>query len=503
MKDIYSYCQGESHKGNNKPCQDCAFSQSSASLSMAIVSDGHGGERYFRSQIGSKIVVDVIKESVVSFVKDLSKSTQKKSLGKALFADMPFVQYPSKDDTQLSISQKRQAELIHEALLRLFSNVIYRWNTEIARNAEQEPLTEWEKANVPQKYLDEFEAKRNDPTSSLEKFYGCTFMAYVQTKTYWFAFHLGDGKCVMFDTPDDKPRFSQPIPWDEKCFLNKTTSICDSNPLLEVRYCYCGNGSFPEAIFLGSDGIDDSFGDGERLYNFYIQIYQTLASKKKKGTQQELDASLPIISQKGSKDDMSVACVYNEHNLERNNTLLNKYQIEKIENQLQTVEHNFKELTAKIKGYSSIKKLSDKEQIECRYAEIDWRKNVELETQLYIKLAKLGVQKVQPTRILPGKEAEISVTQEEPKSEVPTSTEDTDSLNNETDTKEQASEINPTSDVTDTDSVVENSQDTETVQQNVSEIENQSSAENLESECNETQVEDLKVDDSENVEQNN
>ena len=185
MKDIYSYCQGESHKGNDKPCQDCAFSQSSASLSMAIVSDGHGGERYFRSQIGSKIVVDVIKESVESFVKDLSKSTQKKSLGKALFADMPFVQYPSKDDTQLSISQKRQAELIHEALLRLFSNIIYRWNTEIARNAEKAPLTEWEKANVPQKYLDEFEAKRNDPTLSLEKFYGCTFMAYVQTKTYW------------------------------------------------------------------------------------------------------------------------------------------------------------------------------------------------------------------------------------------------------------------------------------------------------------------------------
>ena len=271
----------------------------------------------------------------------------------------------------------------------------------------------------------------------------------------------------------------------------------------EVRYCYCGNGSFPEAILLGSDGIDDSFGDGERLYNFYIQIYQTLASKKKKDTQQELDASLPIISQKGSKDDMSVACVYNEHNLERNNTLLNKYQIEKIENQLETVEQNFKELTAKIKGYSSIKKLSDKEQIECRYAEIDWRKNVELETQLYIKLAKLGVEKVQPTRPLPGKETEISVTQEEPKSEVPTSTEDTDSFNKETDSQEQTSEINPVSEVIDTDCDVENSQDTETGQQNVSEIENQSCAENLESEYKETQVEDSKADDNENVEQNN
>lgn len=403
MKDIYSYCQGESHKGNNKPCQDCAFSQSSASLSMAIVSDGHGGERYFRSQKGSKIVVDVIKESVVSFVKDLSKSTQKKSLGKALFADMPFVQYPSIDDTQLSISQKRQAELIHEALLRLFSNVIYRWNTEIARNAEQEPLTEWEKANVPQKYLDEFEAKRNDPTSSLEKFYGCTFMAYVQTKSYWLAFHLGDGKCVMFDTPDDKPQFSQPIPWDEKCFLNKTTSICDSNPLSEIRYCFCGDGTFPDAMFLGSDGIDDSFGDGERLYNFYIQIYQTLASKGIKGTKLELEESLPIISQRGSKDDMSVACVYNEKNLQDNIIILNNFLIEKVEKQLEELDSQFSNLYAKIEAYYSNKKLSDKEQIECHYAEIDWRKAVELETQLYKKLLTLGIDRTQPTRLLPKK----------------------------------------------------------------------------------------------------
>lgn len=503
MKDIFSYCQGESHKGNGKPCQDCAFSQSSASRSMAIVSDGHGGERYFRSQIGSQIVVDVIRESIDAFVTNLSKSTQKKSLGKALFADMPFVQYPSHDDTHLSISQKRQAELIHEAFLRLFSSIIYRWNSEIALNAEQEPLTEWEKANVPQKYLDEFEAKRNDPTSSLEKFYGCTFMAYVQTKTYWFAFHLGDGKCVMFDTPEDKPRFSQPIPWDEKCFLNKTTSICDSNPLSEVRYCYCGDGSFPEAVFLGSDGIDDSFGDGERLYNFYIQIYQTLASKGKKGTKKELDASLPIISQKGSKDDMSVACVYNEQNLERNNILLNQFQIEKIEKQLEVVEKCFTDLKAKIEGYYSFRKLSDKEQIECRYAEIDWRKNVELETQLYVKLGKLGVDKTQPLRHLPNKEDEVSKKQEEPKIEVQISSEETDSINKQTDNKETSSDLHPISEVTDTKSNVEYSQDTDISQQNILDDEKHSSVEHSESMCNETQVDEIKVDGINNVEQNN
>ena len=271
----------------------------------------------------------------------------------------------------------------------------------------------------------------------------------------------------------------------------------------EVRYCYCGDGSFPEAVFLGSDGIDDSFGDGERLYNFYIQIYQTLASKGKKGTKKELDASLPIISQKGSKDDMSVACVYNEQNLERNNILLNQFQIEKIEKQLEVVEKCFTDLKAKIEGYYSFRKLSDKEQIECRYAEIDWRKNVELETQLYVKLGKLGVDKTQPLRHLPNKEDEVSKKQEEPKIEVQISSEETDSINKQTDDKETSSDIHPISEVTDTNSNVEYSQDTDISQQNILDDEKHSSDEHSESMCNETQVDEIKVDEINNVEQNN
>lgn len=406
MKDIYSYCQGESHKSNGKPCQDCAFSLASDSFSMAIVSDGHGGERYFRSQIGSQIVVDVIKESLESFVKNLSKSTQKKSLGKALFSGMPFVQYPAQDISSLTADNKRQNDYIHDALTRLFSSIISQWNLRIALNAEQEPLTDWEKANVPQKYLDEFEVKRNDPTSSLEKFYGCTFMAYVQTNTYWFAFHLGDGKCVMFDICGDEPRFSQPIPWDERCFLNKTTSICDSDPLSEIRYCYCGDGTFPEAMFLGSDGIDDSFGDGDVLSNFYIQIYQTLATKGENETKQELDKSLPIISQKGSKDDMSVACIYNDGNLAQNNIILNKYQIDKLERQLESVWNKYPILYKRIEDYYTTENLSDKDKIDCHYAEIDWRKTVDLEAQICKKLSKLGVEKTIPARSLPNKSNE-------------------------------------------------------------------------------------------------
>ena len=403
MNDIYSYCQGESHKATDKPCQDCAFSKSSATFSVAIVSDGHGGERYFRSQIGSEIVVDVIRKAVKKFTENLSNATLTKSLGMPLFEDMPFVQYPCDQAQALSSAQERQNKFIHEAFMTLFSSIIGQWNMRIAEDAEKNELTEWELNHVPKEFQDEFNAKRNDPSATLEKTYGCTFMAYVQTKTYWFAFHLGDGKCVKFDVIDGMPTFTQPIPWDEKCFLNKTTSICGSDPLSDIRYCYCGDGTFPEAMFLGSDGIDDSFGDGENLNNFYIQLYQTLATKGKMKTKDELKATLPIISQRGSKDDMSVACIYNEKNLMRNNDILNQYQIDELEKQLNDIWNKYPCLYKKIEDYYSIKEPSEKDKIDCHYAEVEWRKTVEAEALIYKKLTKLGIEKTQPDRALPNK----------------------------------------------------------------------------------------------------
>ena len=60
---------------------------------------------------------------------------------------------------------------------------------------------------------------RNQNFIDREKLYGCTLMCYVQAPTYWFAFHLGDGKCFAFANDGT---WKEPIPWDDRCFLNKT-----------------------------------------------------------------------------------------------------------------------------------------------------------------------------------------------------------------------------------------------------------------------------------------
>lgn len=87
MNSIEHHCQGESHKSNDKPCQDCAYAESTDRLSMAIVCDGHGGERYFRSQYGAQFATEIAKNAIREFVNNMADSTFTGSEGKSVLME--------------------------------------------------------------------------------------------------------------------------------------------------------------------------------------------------------------------------------------------------------------------------------------------------------------------------------------------------------------------------------------------------------------------------------
>lgn len=347
MRHFSFSCQGESHKLINKPCQDNSISYSEEGLSIAIICDGHGGDRYFRSDVGSRLCVNITKELIKEFVFKIDKS---------LFVNKPFKQ-------KKAIGESDVLEKLNDtdkALRHLFSSIIFKWNLEIELHADANPPTECEINKVNPDYIQTLINK-----VSLEKIYGCTLMAYVQTPDYWFAFHIGDGKCISFHEGEDQI-WKEPIPWDEKCFLNKTTSICDSAALDEFRYCYQGDGNFPIAVFLGSDGMDDSFGPLENLVDFYMQIAKLLSQGNDDYAKKNIEETLPILSKKGSQDDMSLAYIYDINRLKK---LINKillYQIDCIEKQLSNVQYEIKTLKDKVKTIEGL--VSQKEIIERNYA---------------------------------------------------------------------------------------------------------------------------------------
>ena len=350
MTECYNFsCQGESHKADNKPCQDASFSAVyDDGLALAIVCDGHGGERYFRSDVGARMATEVIRDSVRTFVENVDKG---------MFVGQPFTAEEAITSEEVIKKQKP----IDKAFRQLFSSIIYQWNQRIADHAANTPISEWEQEHVPQKYLDELHT-----SETFEKLYGCTLMVYAQTPDYWFAFHLGDGKCVSFQ---QSPLWTMPIPWDDRCFLNKTTSLCDSNAINEYRYCYEGDGQYPWAIFLGSDGMDDSFGEDENLVNFYIQVVKMLVTEGKEATIASIESDLPQLSKIGSKDDMSVAFVYNIEVLKAHIADFIQYQIDLVKDGIHQTDERIASLNEKL---SSLATLSDeKSRIEADYARQD------------------------------------------------------------------------------------------------------------------------------------
>ena len=371
MKDVHHSCQGESHIITNKVCQDKSYSAISDSMSIAIVCDGHGGSRYFRSDVGAQFAVEATINCVEAFVKEVDES---------LFKDKPLIQ-------KLTISSEAQGNLLSKdtdtdkALRQLFSSIIFLWKQKVEEHAKDTPLLDSVIANIDAKYAEDF--KRN---LNIEKTYGCTLMCYVQTKNYWFAFHIGDGKCIAFDTAGN---WSEPVLWDEKCFLNKTTSLCDSSALEEFRYSYQGDGMFPLAVFLGSDGIDDSFGDVENQVNFYIQILKLLSNNQDDAIT-NIKETLPQLSKIGSKDDMSIACIYDENSLEKCIEKLVMWQQTNVAHGITITNDRILNEKNIIKNLEAKGLSNQKNMIEYQYAQKDLLRAFEQKKQLVFKWNKFA-----------------------------------------------------------------------------------------------------------------
>ncbi len=363
-KAFHYSCEGESHKATGKVCQDHSLTCCVDGLAVAVVCDGHGGERYFRSDVGAKYAAEATLETVTFFVENV---------GDSLFKDKKFTSVGPTG----TVTDAEEISKVDTAFRQLFSSIIYRWNERIKKHAHTVELTEWEKEHVPPKYLEEF-----SKSETFEKHYGCTLMAYVQTPSYWFAFHIGDGKCLSFQ---ESPIWKEPIPWDDKCFLNKTTSLCDSSAIEEFRYCYQGDGHFPTAVILGSDGLDDSMGETSNLANFYIQILKMLATEGQEATETSLKETLPQLSKIGSKDDMSVACVYDEEALSNQVAKLIQYQIDLVVTNIREADAHIKAAEKKLASLSMLKFLDKKSQIDIQYAKQDIEKYKEERTKLLFK----------------------------------------------------------------------------------------------------------------------
>lgn len=260
--------QGASHIKKNKECQDASESYFDEKMAIAIVCDGHGGDDYMRSAVGSTLAAAVAKKNIINFLNAITKE-----------------QFWAKPENNMK---------------NLEASIINGWNEAIYMHFAQNPFTEAELSGISEKAR-----KKYTQDVRIESAYGTTMIAVAMTKEFWFGMHIGDGKCVAVN-PEGK--FVQPIPWDPKCFLNATTSICDSDALERFRHFY--SEKLPAAVFVGSDGIDDCFSNNEQLHNLYKTILYSFGTSEFENAKNDLRDYLPRLSAKGSGDDVSIAAMF-------------------------------------------------------------------------------------------------------------------------------------------------------------------------------------------------
>ena len=268
-RGFVSRCQGASHVESGTVCQDAAEFYARQKLGICVVSDGHGSERHFRSNIGSEIAVNIAIRAVKQFV-------QKIQYGKG-------------------ITDANHAKILRD----LAGYIVSRWVECVKTHYYENPCTENENVIYGKHY------KEDNP--NLTKIYGATLIIGVLLENCAFILQNGDGAAFVVEQRGDAHVPSSTI--NEELFAGTTTSLSSSNCLEDFRYYYTDRS--PTAIIVASDGIVDSY-SGNNGNDFLVFCRKTLELYNEDANQAQIfiDDWLPQLSQQGSRDDMSIAGVY-------------------------------------------------------------------------------------------------------------------------------------------------------------------------------------------------
>lgn len=274
---------GGSHIKHDKSCEDSTGKYEDVNVVIAAVADGHGDDNCFRSAKGAELAVSCAAIGIYEFMKYHKQKFPYNLINKETV--------PTQDE-------------FNKAIHDLIKRIIASWQIEVENDYTARPFTEEELEKADEKHR-----KRFEMGSSFNKAYGATLIAAAITDHYWLGIHIGDGRLTAL-YPDGS--FDQPVPWDERCYLNVTTSICDDDAFERAR-CYFSFHSEktpPAAVFLCSDGIDDNYPVDENekhLFKLYRTIALTFAEDGFDSTCEQLKELANQFATKGKGDDTSIA----------------------------------------------------------------------------------------------------------------------------------------------------------------------------------------------------
>ncbi|WP_029542188.1 protein phosphatase 2C domain-containing protein [Selenomonas sp. AB3002] len=266
---------GQKYAQRGFRCQDSSGNCTKNGVQIVAVADGHGANDCFRSEIGASIAIDT------------------------LFCEALPLLY----DTNLPFSDQGIRNFKYKLWQSWREAVKKDWDS---RRGLDDKETRYE--FVSEKYKQRYQCESD---KYLYTAYGTTLIAAIAIESELLLLQIGDGSAVVLCADG---LFTLPVPRDEENYLNVTTSLSEDDADQKIRHAVLSldttSCTYPVAVFLSSDGVDDCFPtyqNEEYLFNFYKVLVETAAKENAEALFTELNNNaLAEMSAKGSHDDISL-----------------------------------------------------------------------------------------------------------------------------------------------------------------------------------------------------
>ncbi|MCM1315763.1 MAG: protein phosphatase 2C domain-containing protein [Muribaculaceae bacterium] len=258
---------GASHVRKNIVCQDSSGYELNENYAVAVVADGHGSRKHFRSNIGSQMAVDAAVETVRNFFSDYERISG---------------ELPENHDLILKNVEK-------QVIARWRKKIIEHFSENPVRPDEKKPFSEEEFRKIP-----------------IESYYGTTLVAAVIGKDFSLGFQIGDGTLVAVFEDGETVMI---MDYEESNPANITASVCNKNAPALFNHFYTRKKKIL-AMFVSTDGLYTSFSSDYDFLDYHtiiagqlydIQVFESTVIK-----------NITKRTHFGTEDDISLSCVYNK-----------------------------------------------------------------------------------------------------------------------------------------------------------------------------------------------
>jgi serine/threonine protein phosphatase PrpC len=265
---------GASHLRAGIPNQDAILQvrESGRELPLVVsISDGHGSDKCFRSDRGSRFAVKKAAQLVGEFLDE------------------------SRDTLDHMGLESRAKEYLPREFVR-------RWREAAESDLKARPFTAEE--------LKTLEGKDGPRGLKLVEenpllAYGATSLTVAVTESFALYLQLGDGEIINVSGTGEVTRV---LPEDERLFANETTSLCtpDAEKNFRVRL-QTPAGEPPALILLSTDGYVNSFSDSAGFFKVGSDLIDMLRADGFDPINASLKGWLEEATRTGSGDDCTVA----------------------------------------------------------------------------------------------------------------------------------------------------------------------------------------------------